>query len=64
MKQGGHRYNKEHAAKAGEDIDVGNIVQVHLSDVDTTKVDGKNLTLVVVEKVEPRNGHCPWPCTV
>jgi hypothetical protein len=32
-------------------FDVGSIVQVPLYDVDTTKADGKNLTLVVVEVV-------------
>ena len=32
-----------------DNIDVGTVVQVALSDVDTTKVDPGNLTLVVVE---------------
>jgi hypothetical protein len=33
---------------------VGSIVQVPLHDVDTTKADGKTLTLVVVEVVKKR----------
>lgn len=32
-------------------IDVGTIVQVPFADVDTTRADGKNLTLIVVDKV-------------
>ena len=47
---------KADAAKVGRDIEVGSIVKVPLKDVDCTKVDGKNLTLVVVEKLKPRNG--------
>ncbi|KAL3782724.1 hypothetical protein ACHAWO_008305 [Cyclotella atomus] len=43
---------KTKAAKIGGDVDLGSIVQISLSDVDTVKVDGKVLTLVVVEKVE------------
>jgi hypothetical protein len=42
---------KAKAAKIGGDIDLGRIVQMPLGDVDTAKVDGKVLTLVVVEKV-------------
>jgi hypothetical protein len=42
---------KTKAAKIGGDVDLGSIVQISLSDVDTVKVDGKVLTLVVVEKV-------------
>jgi hypothetical protein len=45
------RSMKAKAAKIGGDIDLGTIVQMPLSDVDTVKVDGKVLTLVVVEKV-------------
>jgi hypothetical protein len=37
---------------------VGSIVQVPLHDVDTTKADGKNLTLVVVEVVQPKDKSC------
>ena len=41
---------KSNAVKSVQDtIDVGTIVQIALSDVDTTKVDPGNLTLVVVE---------------
>ena len=35
-------------------LDVGTIVQVPLADVDTTKADGKNLTLIVVDKIHQK----------
>lgn len=35
-------------------LDVGTIVQVPLADVDTTKADGKNLTLIIVDKVHQK----------
>ena len=47
---------KENATKAEDEIKVGSIVKVPLKDVDCTKVDGKNLILVVVEVVRPRCG--------
>ena len=37
---------------------LGSIVQVPLHDVDTTKADGKNLTLVVVEVVKKKDNMC------
>lgn len=37
---------------------VGSIVQVPLHDVDTTKADGKTLTLVVVEVVKSKDNSC------
>ena len=40
-------------------FDLGSIVQVWLHDVDTTKADGKNLTLVVVEAVTKDDTSCP-----
>ena len=40
-------------------FDVGSIVQVPLHDVDTTKADGKNLSLVVVEVVKRKDRNCP-----
>jgi hypothetical protein len=53
QKQG--RSMKIKATKIGGDVDLGSIVQISLSDVDTVKVDGK-VTLIVVEKVgEGRN---------
>ncbi len=58
LKKGGRKM-KVNASKAGGDIEVGSIVQVPLKDVDTTKVDGKNLTLVVVDKVKPMTGSGP-----
>jgi hypothetical protein len=35
-------------------LDVGTIVHVPLADVNTTKVDGKNLTLIIVDKVHQK----------
>jgi hypothetical protein len=50
QKRGG-RQMKEMASKVnGGDIEVGCVVQVTLKNMDSTKVDGKNITLVVVEK--------------
>jgi uncharacterized protein Veg len=43
---------KKRAKKIDGNVEVGNIVQIGLSDVDSTKVDSKNLTLVVVEITE------------
>ena len=40
-------------------VAVGSIVQVPLHDVDTTKVDRKNLTLIVVEVVKKKGNSCP-----
>ena len=42
-----------------KNYEVGTIVQVPLHDVDTTKADGKNLTLVVVEIVKKKDNSCP-----
>jgi hypothetical protein len=50
QKSGGHKM-KDDASKCNGEIKVGCVVQVTLKNMDTTKVDGKNLTLVVVEKV-------------
>ena len=58
LKKGGRKM-KENASKVGGGIEVGSIVQVSLKNVDTTKVDGKNPTLVVVQKVHPRTGSGP-----
>lgn len=40
--------------KSVKQFDVGSIVQVPLADVDCTKVDGKNLTLIVVDVVHQK----------
>ena len=56
MKQGA-RAMKLNADKIGGDIEVGSIVKVPLNIVDTTKVDGNNLTLVVVERT--KHGNAP-----
>ncbi len=45
---------KSDAMKVGREIVVGSIVKVSLKVVNCTKVDDKNLTLVIVEKVQPR----------
>ncbi len=41
-------------AKIEGAFDVGNVVQVLLHDVDTTKADGKTLTLIVVDIVQKK----------
>ena len=56
MKQGA-RAMKLNADKIGGDIEVGSIVKVPLNIVDTTKVNGNNLTLVVVKRTE--HGNAP-----
>ena len=38
---------------------IGTIVQIPVHNVDTTKADGKNLTLVVVEVVKKKDNSCP-----
>jgi len=38
---------------------VGAVLQVGLHDVDTSEVDGKTLTLVVVEVVQKADTSCP-----
>jgi hypothetical protein len=49
------RTMKSRAATVVGGIELGSIVQIPLSDVDTVKIDGKLLTLVVVEKVGGKN---------
>ena len=39
-------------------FDGGNVVQVPLHDVDTTKADGKTLTLIVVDIVQKKDNSC------
>jgi len=59
QKRGG-RQMKDMAYKVNSgDIEVGCVVQVTLKNMDSTKVDGTNLTLVVVEKVSPINNAPP-----
>ena len=41
-------------AKREATFDVGTVVQVPLHDVDTTKADGKTLTLIVVDIVQKK----------
>ena len=56
----GHDMKKAAQAKSSiTTFAVGSIVQVPLHDVDTTKADGKNLTLVVVEVVKRKDSNCP-----
>ena len=43
-------------------FNLGSIVQLPLHDVDTTKADGKNLTLVVVEVVQQKDNSCRMYC--
>jgi hypothetical protein len=49
------RTMKARAAKVLGSVELGSIVQIPLSDVDTVKIDGKVLTVVVVEKVGGKN---------
>jgi hypothetical protein len=49
------RTMKARAAKVVGSVELGSIVQIPLSDVDTVKIDGKMLTVVVVEKVGGKN---------
>ena len=49
---------KKRARKVDGKVKEGNIVQIGLSTVDSTKVDSKNLTLVVVEITE--KGYNGW----
>ena len=51
---------KLNAEKVADDIEVKSIVLVPLADVDTIKVDGKNLTFVVVKKKEHMNGPAKY----
>ena len=50
---------KDMASKVKGDIEVGCVVQVTLKNMDSTKVDGKNIALVVVEKVTHINNAPP-----
>ncbi len=53
---------KDMASKVMGDKEVGCVVQVTLKSMDSTMVDGKNITLVVVEKVTPINNAPPKYC--
>ena len=57
--QGRAMKKRAQAKRTVMNFDVGTIVQVPLHDVDTTKADGKNLTLVVVEVVQKKDKSCP-----
>ncbi len=48
-----------YAMEVSREIVVDIIVKVLMNDVDFTKVDGKNLTLVVVEKMQHRSWTGP-----
>ncbi len=58
QKRGG-RQMKDMVSMVNGDIEVGCVVQVTLKNMDSTKVDGKNITLGVVEKVTPINNAPP-----
>ena len=53
------RNMKMNASKIDGEIEVGSIVWSSLSDVDCTKVDGKCLTLVVVDKISEKGKSIP-----
>jgi hypothetical protein len=50
---------KDMASKVKGDIEVGCAVQLTLKSMDSTKVDGKSIILVVLEKVTPINNAPP-----
>ena len=54
LSQQGRTMKRNALSKNELHFTVGSIVQVPLHDVDTTKADGKTLTLVVVEVVKKR----------
>ncbi len=54
----GRTTKKSTRANMVSNFEVGSIVQVPLHDVDTTKADGKNSTLVVVEVVHKKDNSC------
>jgi hypothetical protein len=58
LAQQGRMMKKRAQAKMGATFDVGTVVQVPLHDVDTTKADGKNLTLIVVDIVQKKDNSC------
>ena len=61
QKRGGQQMKDMVYKVNGCDIEVGCVVQVTLKNMDSTKVDGKNLALVVVEKVSSiNNAHSKY----
>ena len=57
LSQQGRTMKKSALSEKELHFNVGTIVQVPLHDVDTTKADGKTLTLVVVEVVKKKTIH-------
>jgi hypothetical protein len=49
---------KEKAGKVDGIVNVGDVVDIPLHEVDQTKVDGKNITAVVVEVLKSRQVRC------
>jgi hypothetical protein len=58
LSQQGRTMKKRVQAKMEAAFDVGNVVQVPLHDVDTTKADGMTLTLIVVDIVQKKDNSC------
>ena len=58
LSQQGRMMKKRVQAKREASFDVGTVVQVPLHDVDTTKADGKTLTLIVVDIVQKKDNSC------
>ena len=58
LSQQGRWMKKRIQAKMEAAFDVGTVVQVPLHDVDTTKADGKTLTLIVVDIVQKKDNSC------
>ena len=58
LSQQGRMMKKRVQAKREASFAVGTVVQVPLHDVDTTKADGKTLTLIVVDIVQKKDNSC------
>jgi hypothetical protein len=58
LSQQGRMMKKRTQTQMQTQFDVGTIVQVPLHDVDTTKADGKTLTLIVVDIVQKKDNTC------
>ena len=59
LSQQGRLMKKRAETIVKNQFDVGTVVQVPLHDVDTTKADGKTLTLVLVDVVQKKDKSCP-----
>ena len=56
--QGWAMKKRAQAKRSTLNVVIGSVVHVPLHDVDTTKADGKNLSLVIVEVVQKKDNSC------